>query len=71
MFHLAGIPSYVVGEVAINRTLRGTVPAPAFPELLRTKAPEAGVSEPNPILTTPKRTMPVEDASPSASAFSR
>ena len=40
MFHLAGIPSYlVVGELAINRILRGTLPNPAYPDPLRTKAP--------------------------------
>jgi predicted nucleotidyltransferase len=40
MFHLAGIPSYlVVGELAINRVLRGSLPSPAFPETLRRSAP--------------------------------
>jgi len=40
MFHLAGIPSYlVVGELAINQTLRGTLPTPDYPEPLRTSAP--------------------------------
>lgn len=40
MFHLAGIPSYlVVGELAINRVLRGSLPSPAFPEALRRSAP--------------------------------
>ncbi|MBK3645983.1 nucleotidyltransferase domain-containing protein [Streptomyces sp. MBT33] len=40
MFHLAGIPSYlVVAELAINRVLRGELPRPAaYPERLRTRA---------------------------------
>lgn len=40
MFHLAGIPSYlVVAELAVNRVLRGTLPAPRYPEALREAAP--------------------------------
>jgi predicted nucleotidyltransferase len=40
MFHLAGIPSYlVVAELAVNRVLRGALPRPAYPEALRTAAP--------------------------------
>lgn len=40
MFHLAGIPSYlVVAELAINQVLRGTLPCPAYPEPLRAAAP--------------------------------
>ncbi|QQQ78981.1 nucleotidyltransferase domain-containing protein [Saccharothrix sp. 6-C] len=40
MFHLAGIPSYlVVGELALNRVLRGTLPRPTYPEALRAAAP--------------------------------
>ncbi|WP_328994994.1 nucleotidyltransferase domain-containing protein [Kribbella sp. NBC_01245] len=40
MFHLAGIPSYiVVGELAINQILRGDPPRPTYPEALREKAP--------------------------------
>ncbi len=40
MFHLAGIPTYlVVAELAINRVLRGTLPRPAYPEALRRTAP--------------------------------
>lgn len=40
MFHLAGIPSYlVVAELAVNRVLRGRLPRPAYPEALRTAAP--------------------------------
>lgn len=37
MFHLAGIPSYlIVAELAINRVLRGELPRPAaYPEKLR------------------------------------
>ncbi|WP_030606651.1 nucleotidyltransferase domain-containing protein [Streptomyces sclerotialus] len=40
MFHLAGIPSYlVVAELAVNQVLRGELPRPAFPEPLRAAAP--------------------------------
>ncbi|NYI88764.1 putative nucleotidyltransferase [Amycolatopsis endophytica] len=40
MFHLAGIPSYlVVAELALNRVLRGTLPRPSFPSALRSTAP--------------------------------
>lgn len=40
LFHLAGIPSYlVVGELARNRVLRGELPRPDFPEALRVNAP--------------------------------
>jgi predicted nucleotidyltransferase len=40
MFHLAGIPSYlVVAELAVNRILRGTLPRPAYPPALREAAP--------------------------------
>ncbi|WP_084517394.1 nucleotidyltransferase domain-containing protein [Microtetraspora niveoalba] len=42
MFHLAGIPSYlVVAELAVNRVLRGTLPRPGYPERLRAAAPRA------------------------------
>lgn len=41
LFHLAGIPSYlVVGELAINRVLRGSLPRPTYPVPLRTQAPQ-------------------------------
>ncbi|KNB50778.1 nucleotidyltransferase domain-containing protein [Streptomyces caatingaensis] len=40
MFHLAGIPSYlVVAELALNEVLRGSLPRPGFPEALRAAAP--------------------------------
>ncbi|MHC5909116.1 nucleotidyltransferase domain-containing protein, partial [Streptomyces sp. S6] len=41
LFHLAGIPTYlVVAELAVNRVLRGTAPRPdGYPEKLRTAAP--------------------------------
>jgi hypothetical protein len=40
LFHLAGIPSYlVVAELAINRVLRGALPRPSYPPLLRESAP--------------------------------
>ena len=41
IFHLAGIPSYlVVAEMAINRTLRGELEHPEYPDALRKVAPE-------------------------------
>ncbi|MER7191163.1 nucleotidyltransferase domain-containing protein [Streptomyces flaveolus] len=41
MFHLAGIPTYlVVAELAVNDVLRGELPRPAYPEALRVTAPE-------------------------------
>ncbi|MDI6520225.1 nucleotidyltransferase domain-containing protein [Streptomyces coelicoflavus] len=41
MFHLAGIPTYlVVAELAVNKVLRGSLPRPAYPEALRTMAPD-------------------------------
>lgn len=42
MFHLAGIPSYlVVAELAVNRVLRGRTPRPdGYPAALRKAAPE-------------------------------
>ncbi|WP_255952558.1 nucleotidyltransferase domain-containing protein [Streptomyces odontomachi] len=42
MFHLAGIPSYlVVAELAVNRVLHGQAPRPdGYPEALRRTAPE-------------------------------
>jgi hypothetical protein len=41
LFHLAGIPSYiVVAELAVNRVLRGELPRPGrYPEALRAAAP--------------------------------
>lgn len=40
MFHLAGIPSYLVlAELAVNDVLRGELPRPAYPEALRRTAP--------------------------------
>ncbi|QUH01729.1 nucleotidyltransferase domain-containing protein [Saccharopolyspora erythraea] len=39
MFHLAGIPSYLVAaELAINRTLRGELEKPEYPDALRKAA---------------------------------
>ncbi|MEU3659055.1 nucleotidyltransferase domain-containing protein [Streptomyces sp. NPDC032940] len=41
MFHLAGIPTYlVVAELAVNEVLRGELPRPAYPDALRATAPE-------------------------------
>jgi predicted nucleotidyltransferase len=40
LFHLAGIPSYlVIAELAINRVLRGELPRPDYPAALRASAP--------------------------------
>ncbi|ASU80345.1 nucleotidyltransferase domain-containing protein [Actinopolyspora erythraea] len=40
MFHLAGIPSYLlVAELAHNRVLHGTLPDPEYPAALREAAP--------------------------------
>jgi hypothetical protein len=39
MFHLAGIPTYiVVAELALNRVLRGSLPKPEYPDQLRVAA---------------------------------
>ncbi|GAB2684689.1 nucleotidyltransferase domain-containing protein [Kribbella swartbergensis] len=41
LFHLAGIPSYiVVAELAANRVLHGTLPRPDYPEKLKQTARE-------------------------------
>jgi predicted nucleotidyltransferase len=41
LFHLAGIPSYlVVGELALGRVLHGELPRPEYPAALRSAAPE-------------------------------
>lgn len=40
MFHLAGIPSYlVVAELALHRVLHGRLPRPGYPAALRASAP--------------------------------
>ncbi|ATL26945.1 hypothetical protein KY5_1927c [Streptomyces formicae] len=40
MFHLAGIPSYlVVAELGVNQVLRGELPRPGYPAALRAEAP--------------------------------
>lgn len=41
LFHLAGIPSYlVVGELALNRVLHGSLPHPGYPDALCEAAPQ-------------------------------
>lgn len=41
MFHLAGIPSYlVVAELALGQVLTGDLPHPGYPPLLRERAPQ-------------------------------
>ena len=40
MFHLAGIPTYLVlAELAVSRVLRGSLPRPGYPAALRESAP--------------------------------
>ena len=40
MFHLAGIPSYLVlAELAVKQVLRGQLPTPVYPAALRARAP--------------------------------
>jgi hypothetical protein len=40
MFHLVGIPSYLlVAELAMSRVLRGNLPKPGYPAALREQAP--------------------------------
>ncbi|WP_329454256.1 nucleotidyltransferase domain-containing protein [Streptomyces sp. NBC_01497] len=40
MFHLAGVPSYlVVAELGLNQVLRGALPRPGYPPRLRATAP--------------------------------
>jgi hypothetical protein len=41
LFHLAGIPSYLVlAELSVKRVLHGALPTPAYPEALRRRAAE-------------------------------
>jgi len=41
MFHLAGIPSYLIlAELAVSQALRGQLPRPAYPAALRQRAPQ-------------------------------
>lgn len=41
MFHLAGIPSYLVlAELSVKRVLRGELPTPEYPDALRQRARE-------------------------------
>jgi predicted nucleotidyltransferase len=41
LFHLAGIPTYIVlAELAVSRVLHGDLPHPEFPDALRRRAPE-------------------------------
>jgi len=40
LFHLAGVPTYiVVAELSLHRVLRGRLPRPAYPSELRRQAP--------------------------------
>jgi Nucleotidyltransferase domain len=40
LFHLAGIPTYIVlAELALNQVLHGNLPRPAYPAALRRSAP--------------------------------
>ena len=41
LFHLAGIPSYLVlAELSVKRVLHGTLPTPGYPDALRQRAAE-------------------------------
>jgi Nucleotidyltransferase domain len=41
LFHLAGIPTYLVlAELSVKRVLHGTLPTPEYPDALRRRAPE-------------------------------
>jgi len=41
MFHLAGLPSYLVlAELSVKRVLYGSLPTPAYPQALRQRAAE-------------------------------
>ena len=41
LFHLAGIPTYLVlAELSVKRVLCGTLPTPDYPDALRRRAPE-------------------------------
>lgn len=41
LFHQAGVPSYILlAELALNRTLRGDLLRPTYPDALRRSAPE-------------------------------
>jgi len=49
LFHLAGIPTYLVlAELAVKRVMRGELPTPEYPRALRERAPEVwwGRAEP-------------------------
>lgn len=51
MFHVVGIPSYLLlAELAINRTLIGELPRPDYPEALRVSAFEGWSSQVRPLL---------------------
>jgi len=46
MFHLAGIPTYIVAaELALNRVLRGSLPRPEYPGKLRVTASQRWQAE--------------------------
>ncbi|WP_408641868.1 nucleotidyltransferase family protein [Saccharopolyspora oryzae] len=52
MFHLAGIPSYLVlAELAINRVLHGELPRPEYPQALREAAPAVWWQQASLVLT--------------------
>jgi hypothetical protein len=50
LFHLAGIPSYLVlAELSVKRVLRGELPTPDYPAELRRRAREAWWGRPSPL----------------------
>jgi predicted nucleotidyltransferase len=52
LFHLAGVPTYIVlAELAVNRVLHGVLPRPEFPDALRLRARERWWDEARPTLT--------------------
>lgn len=52
MFHLAGVPTYIVlAELAGNRVLHGVLPRPEFPDALRLRARERWWDEARSTLT--------------------
>jgi hypothetical protein len=58
MFHLAGIPSYLVlAELAVKQVLRGQLPTPDYPAALRARAPGVWWNRPEPTAGPPWRRL--------------
>jgi hypothetical protein len=59
MFHLAGIPTYiVVAELAMNQVLAGDLEQPGYPEALRAAAPPRWWGTRRPRSVTPAAITP-------------